>query len=134
MAHFWILKQFLPPMLEANDGYIVTIASAAGTCGLAKMTDYCASKYAAVGLGESLRLELKNRGKNGIKTTLVCPYYINTGKFEGVKVNPLLPILEEDYVCKSIITAIQKEQPVLKMPALTYINPLADFMLPVPIR
>ncbi|CAF4505107.1 unnamed protein product, partial [Rotaria magnacalcarata] len=33
MAHFWILKAFLPSMLENNHGHIVTIASGAGLVG-----------------------------------------------------------------------------------------------------
>lgn len=134
LSHFYILKQFLPPMLEKNDGHVVTIASAAGTCGLARMTDYCASKYAAVGLAESLRLELSNLGKTGVKTTLVCPYYIDTGMFKGVKVHPLMPILGEDYTCKSIVKAVRVGQPVLKLPLLTYFNPFLDFFLPVTVR
>ena len=43
------------------------------------------SKFAAVGLAEALNVELKCHMKNcQIKSTLVCPYYINTGMFEGV--------------------------------------------------
>jgi hypothetical protein len=33
----------------------------------------------------------------------VCPYYINTGMFDGVKTNFLLPILEEDYVANRVV-------------------------------
>lgn len=46
-------------------------------------TDYCASKFAAVGFAESVGLELLATGKDGIKTTIVCPYFINTGMFDG---------------------------------------------------
>lgn len=49
-------------MLENNHGHIVTIASMAGLVGVPKMIDYCASKYAAVGFDESLRLELESLG------------------------------------------------------------------------
>lgn len=133
LAHFWIIREFLPAMLKANSGHIVTIASGAGTLGMSKMTDYCSSKYAAVGLGNSLRLELKNRKKSGIKTTLVCPYYINTGMFNGVKTNIFLPILEENYVCKKIIRAIRTDQEVLKMPIFVYLPPLLEFLFPTPV-
>ena len=43
------------------------------------------SKFAAVGLAETLHTELAYIKKSGIKSTVVCPYYINTGMFEGVK-------------------------------------------------
>lgn len=45
--------------------------------------DYCASKFAAVGFAESVGLELLATGKDGVKTTIVCPYFINTGMFDG---------------------------------------------------
>lgn len=48
-------------------------------------TDYCASKFAVVGLHESLSAEMRHLGKTGIKTTIVCPFFISTGMFEGCK-------------------------------------------------
>lgn len=48
-------------------------------------TDYCASKYAAVGFAESIDLEMRTLRKTGVKTTIVCPYVINTGMFDGVQ-------------------------------------------------
>ncbi len=41
-------------MLEHNHGHIVTIASGAGLIGVSNLIDYCSSKFAAVGLHESL--------------------------------------------------------------------------------
>lgn len=46
-------------------------------------TDYCASKFAAVGFAESIDFEMRDLGKTGVKTTIVCPYFINTGMFDG---------------------------------------------------
>ena len=72
-------------MLEANSGHIVSIASSAGLFGVTGLADYCASKFAAVGFDESLRFELAAMGKTGVHTTVVCPYFINTGMFDGVQ-------------------------------------------------
>lgn len=36
--------------------------------------DYCASKYGALGLHESLAVELRALGKNGIQLTNICPF------------------------------------------------------------
>jgi all-trans-retinol dehydrogenase (NAD+) len=57
----------------------------AGIFGTAGLCDYCASKFAVFGYDESLRNELTRLGKDGVHTTVVCPYYINTGMFDGVK-------------------------------------------------
>ena len=71
-------------MMTRNHGHIVTIASSAGITGVTGLADYCASKFAAVGFDESLRQELYAQKKDGVHTTVVCPYYINTGMFDGV--------------------------------------------------
>lgn len=47
------------------------------------LTDYCASKFAAVGFAESIALEMLAIGCDGVKTTIVCPFFINTGMFDG---------------------------------------------------
>lgn len=79
------MKAFLPDMIARNHGHIVNIASSAGLIGVTGLVDYCSSKFAAVGFHESLRAELEQLGKDGINTTVVCPYFINTGMFEGAK-------------------------------------------------
>ncbi len=50
-----------------------------------RMTDYCSSKFAAVGLHESLRVELDHLNLTGkVVTTVIAPFFINTGMFKGV--------------------------------------------------
>ena len=104
-------------MLKRGSGHIVNIASAAGLVGVPRLTDYTASKFAAVGFDEALRLELQRQGAN-IVTTIVCPYYIATGMFAGARTRfPwLLPILEPDYVAERIVGAIRANRRRLVMP------------------
>mmetsp|Transcript_51471 Transcript_51471/g.71428 ORF Transcript_51471/g.71428 Transcript_51471/m.71428 type:complete len:81 (+) Transcript_51471:563-805(+) len=80
-------------MLEKKSGHIVSIASVAGHIGVRGLVDYCASKFGAVGFDESLRMELNNLNSN-VHTTCICPFFINTGMFDGVKskLNFILPI------------------------------------------
>jgi len=121
LALFWTVRAFLPSMLERNSGHVVTVASAAGLAGTAKLTDYCSSKFAAVGFDESLRLELKQQGSN-VVTTLVCPFYIDTGMFDGVKTrfSWLLPILRPEDVVRRMVNAIRKDRRRLVMPWFVY--------------
>ena len=58
------IKSFLPEMLQKNKGHIVNIASLAGLNGINRLVDYCSSKFAVVGLSESLDMELKVIGIN----------------------------------------------------------------------
>jgi short-subunit dehydrogenase len=109
LALFWTGKAFLPQMIARGSGHIVTIASASGYIGVARLADYSASKWAAVGFDESLRAELRKVAP-GVLTTVVCPFYINTGMFRGVRSRfPwLLPILEEDDVAARVVRAITR--------------------------
>lgn len=120
-AHFWTVKAFLPAMLERNHGHVVTVASAAGIFGTARLADYCASKFGAVGFNESLRAELVTRGCKGVNTTVVCPFFINTGMFEGVKPNILMSLLEPEYAVDKILEAILTNQHMLCMPRMLYV-------------
>ncbi|GAB1606689.1 epidermal retinol dehydrogenase 2 isoform X2 [Argonauta hians] len=133
MAHFWTVKAFLPAMLKKDHGHVVTVASAAGLLGVNGLTDYCASKFAVVGFEESLRFELEVIGKTGVHTTVVCPFYINTGMFDGVQVRfpHLMPILEPDYVSDKIVEAIRCNTPILYLPRLLYYTLALKGYLPV---
>jgi len=121
MAHFWTTKAFLPGMIERREGHIVTISSAAGVIGTAGLADYSASKFAAFGLAEAIRMELR-KARSPVRTTVVCPFFIDTGLFEGVKTRVpfLLPILKQDYVAKRILGAILKGKKRLVLPFFVY--------------
>ncbi len=125
LSLFWTAKAFLPAMIDRNAGHVVTVASAAGLVGVAKLADYCASKFAAVGFDESLRAELR-RIAPAVRTTVICPYYITTGMFAGVKTRFawLLPILNETYAAGRMVEAIRHRRPRLIMPPLVFAIPL----------
>jgi all-trans-retinol dehydrogenase (NAD+) len=130
MAVFWTTRTFLPGMVKRNCGHVVNMASAAGMVGVRQLTDYCASKSAVVGLHEALRMELK-RSAPGVKTTLVCPFYVNTGMFNGVRtrISWLLPILDPECAAETIVRGIEKDRPRVIMPRLVRCLPILR-MLP----
>jgi all-trans-retinol dehydrogenase (NAD+) len=117
LALFWMTRAFLPAMVKQGKGHIVTVASAAGLAGVSRLTDYCSSKFAAVGFDESLRLECRRLGLP-VRTTVVCPFYIDTGMFQGVKTrfSWLLPILDPAYVTRRILDAIEGNRRRLILP------------------
>lgn len=120
LALYWVTRAFLPSMLERDRGRIVTIASAAGFAGVAKQTDYAASKHAAVGFTESLRAELRQKN-SGVTTLTVAPYYINTGMFDGVKSgSPLLPIQEPEPSAERILAAIESTRREVLIPGMVW--------------
>lgn len=132
LALFWTTRAFLPAMIEQGGGHVVTIASSGGLVGTSRMTDYCASKFAAVGFDEALRMECKRLGLP-IRTTVVCPFYIDTGMFEGVKTrfSWILPILKPEYAVRRIVGAIRKRRKRLLMPRFVY-TVFPTRLLPIP--
>lgn len=122
MAHFWTLKAFLPDMVRRDSGHIVTIASAGGIIGANRLATYCASKFAAFGLDEGLRMEFRKKGWN-IRTTVVCPYFINTGMFSGVQTRfaGILPFLDEQQVAAKIVAAIANNKRRVVLPITVYL-------------
>lgn len=125
LALYWVTKEFLPAMIQRDHGHVVTVASAAGMVGVARQSDYSASKHAAVGFDESLRVELR-RMRSHVRTTVVCPYYIDTGMFEGVKTRVpfLLPILQQDKVAARMARAIDHDRAVVVMPPILRLLPV----------
>lgn len=129
-CHFWLIREFLPAMIKKNDGHIVSISSVAGMAGSPEMTDYCASKFGALGLMEALRVELK-RERINVKTTSICPYFINTGMFDGVRCSLIYPLQEQDDVVWRIVNGIRQDEEHVVIPwSISMIAPLAS-MCPV---
>lgn len=124
-----ITLEFLNDMISAGEGHIVNIASAAGMVSNPKMSIYCASKWAAIGWSDSLRLEMERISKN-VKVTTVTPYYIITGMFNGVK-SRIIPIVKPETAANKIVKAIRRNKIFIRMPWLVYLLPLIKGILPV---
>ncbi|XP_062936044.1 epidermal retinol dehydrogenase 2-like isoform X2 [Cynocephalus volans] len=126
-------KAFLPAMIANNHGHLVCISSSAGLVGVNGLADYCASKFAAFGFAESVFTETVAQKQKGIKTTIVCPFFIKTGMFEGCTTGcpSLLPILEPEYVVRKIVDAILQEQLYLYIPKFLYFIMFLKSLLPL---
>mmetsp|Transcript_37807 Transcript_37807/g.27846 ORF Transcript_37807/g.27846 Transcript_37807/m.27846 type:complete len:116 (+) Transcript_37807:223-570(+) len=99
------MKEFLPEMLKKNKGHVVTISSVSSFVGVPEAIEYSASKAAATQIDECFKLLVHNSKKN-IKSTCICPFFINTGMFEGAKGITVSGVLEQEYVVNRIIQAI----------------------------
>ncbi|XP_067935511.1 epidermal retinol dehydrogenase 2-like [Watersipora subatra] len=133
MAHFWTTKAFLPAMIERDHGHIVSMASSAGLAGMAGLTDYCASKFAVVGLLEALTMELIAE-KRSIRTTTVCPMAVDTpmmNQFKSlVETSEDMPTMKPDYVAQRIVDAIRTNQELLCLPRSCYSLIVLKALLP----
>lgn len=128
LSCYWTAKAFLPTMIKHGSGHIVTIGSLTGLLGAHSCTDYSGSKYATIGFHESLWTELKTKKYSAINLTMVAPYFINTGMFEGCKPT-YSPMLEPKVVAKRTILAIRREEFFCSVPASSlYILGLKNYL------
>jgi short-subunit dehydrogenase len=75
IAQYSILQKVIEIMKEQKSGYIFNIASRAGKYGFPDGGIYGSTKFALIGLAESLYRELATQG---IRITSLCPGWVNT--------------------------------------------------------
>lgn len=131
LAPMYVARVMLPDMLRRNAGHICNITSAGGMLGNPRMAVYGASKWAAIGWSDSVRIELQEQ-KSAVRITTITPYYINTGMFDGVK-SPIIPILNPENTSKKIIRAIEKNLMFRGIPFGLHFIRFWQFVLPIPV-
>ena len=108
-------------MKESRKGHIINIVSMAGLIATAKSSLYSATKFAAIGFSNALRLELM---PYGVYVTTVNPGPIRTGFFDqadpdGTYLKSVERfLLEPDAVAKKIVKIIGKNKRELNLPIL----------------
>lgn len=118
LAAMWLTREVLPEMIadQSRPKRILNIASAAGTLANPNMSVYAASKWAMIGWGESVRLELESYGHRHIKVTTFCPSYISTGMFEGARGPLMTPIMTPRYATEVAWNGMLRGTPLVLRP------------------
>uniref|UniRef100_A0A8C2RDC0 17beta-estradiol 17-dehydrogenase n=1 Tax=Capra hircus TaxID=9925 RepID=A0A8C2RDC0_CAPHI len=129
LGHFWITKALLPSMIRRNHGHIVTVASVCGHGVIPYLIPYCSSKFAAVGFHRALTSELEALGKTGIKTSCLCPVFVNTG-FTKNPSTRIWPVLETEEVVRSLIDGILTNKKMIFVPSYINISLAIERFLP----
>ncbi|MEC5167016.1 3-oxoacyl-[acyl-carrier protein] reductase [Flavobacterium sp. PL11] len=75
MGTYYVTRAVLPNMIERNTGDIINISSTAGLNGNAMTSAYSASKFAVLGLTDSLMQEVR---KHNIRVTALTPSTVAT--------------------------------------------------------
>jgi NAD(P)-dependent dehydrogenase (short-subunit alcohol dehydrogenase family) len=94
------LERFVP----RRRGHLVNIASIAGKAGGAHVATYAATKFAVVGLSESIRQEVMGAG---IDVTVVMPVGVNTELYSGLPQLRGVTTPEPEDVAEAIVEALQ---------------------------
>lgn len=125
----YMMHYFVPGMIERGGGSILLTASDAGLVAMPGMTAYNASKYAVVGMGETLRIELS---EHNIKVSLLCPGDIDTNIIRDGRVylydkagRSAKPEIEKYYrtrgvppemVAKAALRGLERDRAVIVVP------------------
>lgn len=135
LAPMYVTLEFLPAMVRGTgQARVLTIASSAGLVSNPRMSVYAASKWAALGWSDSVRLELEQAGHDHVKVTTVCPTYIDTGMFDGAKGFWFTPILKQDAVVDTSWQEMKKGTPLVVLPWTSRLNKALSGLLPVKLR
>ncbi len=114
-VNFWGVlygvQAFVPRILEHGEGgHVVNTASMAGLTGMSFLGMYCASKFAVVGLTESLSRELRGRG---VGVSVLCPMIVQTERRKAAQAAPdAAPppmrggVIQADEVAGKVVRAI----------------------------
>lgn len=70
MGMYYVTKEVLPYLIDKNEGDVINVSSTAGLNGNANTSAYSASKFAVIGMSESLMKEVR---KNNIRVCTLTP-------------------------------------------------------------
>ncbi len=125
-----VTHAFLPDLLASPIAHLVNIISASALIGLPGASTYAASKWALMGFSESLREELRRAGHAHACVTAVCPSYISTGLFAGVRTPRFTRMLTPAAVARQVVKAVLNRRPKLMLPRSVSLIPLSRALLP----
>ncbi len=114
MAHVWAARHVLPHMLERKEGYLFSVASAAGLLTSIGSAPYAVTKHAAVAFAEWLSITY---GDQGIRVSCLCPQGVRTDLLARTLADPggkaVLAsgqVLEPAEVAEAALRGIEEER------------------------
>lgn len=123
LGMYYVTKEVLPGMVENNLGDIFNVSSTAGLTGNPGTSAYSASKFAVIGLSESLMKEVR---KNNIRVTTLTPSTIASdmslelGITDG---NPERVLQPEDFAELIVATLKFPRRALIKSASIWSTNP-----------
>jgi|SRR5579872_1071409 len=123
LGTYYVTRAVLPAMVENKTGDIVNISSSAGQRGSAVTSAYSASKFALIGLTESLMQEVR---KHNIRVSVLTPSTVGTAVAIAKKItdgNPDKTMQPED-IAEIIVAGLKLNRRIfIKEAAMWSTNP-----------
>jgi NAD(P)-dependent dehydrogenase (short-subunit alcohol dehydrogenase family) len=109
---FLVTREALPA-LRASRGYVVNLASIAGTIPTPGLASYGASKAALISLTRSL---VREETDTGVRATALCPGFVDTPMAEWTGIEGDQMIQPED--CAEIVRTLLRLSPAARVPVV----------------
>lgn len=127
LGAFHCTQAVLPQMLAKRGGTIVNVSSITGLMGFARMSAYCASKFALTGFTEGLRDEVIG---SGVRVALVCPgttdteFFVKAERDKMPGASRLMLAVKPERVARAVCDAAEdgKYRRILPMLARIYMR------------
>lgn len=112
MGVYYVTRAILPKMIDEQSGDIINISSTAGLNGNALTSAYSASKFALLGLTDSLMHEMR---KHNIRVTALIPSTIATEMAKELKLTDGNPdkVLQAEDMAELVIAQLKLNKRVL---------------------
>jgi 3-oxoacyl-[acyl-carrier protein] reductase len=123
MGIVYATKAVLPGMIEKNKGDIINISSMSGLKGTEGSSAYSASKFAVIGMSESLMQEVR---RHNIRVSVLTPSLVDTEFTRGRDSEPRDPnkFMQAEDIAEHIVGLLQLEQRIfIKTSAQWATNP-----------
>ena len=123
MGMYYMTREILPDMIAQNEGDIFNVSSTAGLAGNATTSAYSASKFAVIGMSESLMKEVR---KHNIRVTTLTPSTIASDMSKELGLtdgNPESVLQPEDFAELIVATLKFPRRALLKSAAIWSTNP-----------
>lgn len=120
LGHFNCIHEIVPIMKKQNSGYIFNVSSRQGKMASANLAAYASSKFAVVGLSESILKELID---TNIKVTAICPSYTNTPMMDVLDF-PKNEMLSPEDIVKTVNYLLSLSSPAVVKEVLIEIRKL----------
>ncbi|KAH8665958.1 short chain dehydrogenase/reductase [Tricladium varicosporioides] len=141
LGMFWVVREFLPRMIERDHGHVVNIASVASFIAPAQLVDYACSKSSVMAFHEGLSTEMHARYKAPhVRTTIVHPGWSRTPLLEEIYSKPKWheSMLEPEVVAQAVVKQVLSGQSgviiIPKLLGMVSVLRALPFWLQIPVR
>jgi NADP-dependent 3-hydroxy acid dehydrogenase YdfG len=109
------MRLALPGMIARGSGHVVNVASLAGRFAIPGASIYCGTKFAVVGLTESVAAEFRD---SGVNFTTIMPSAVSTELTSGTDAaaKGMLPVVTPQAVADAVVKSLKSPRLMVAVP------------------